>query len=60
MKKYTIIYGDFFQSGSHQQSITKMKHIECLPTELEKEVLKTVDFTNVWFIFDGHCNQTSD
>jgi len=60
MKKYTIIYAQLFQTGSHQQSITKMLHVECTPKNLKQEVEKTVDFGNVWFILDGHCNETED
>lgn len=58
MKKYTIIYAEFF--GSHQDSITFMKHIECEAEKLKQEVEKTVGFGNVWFILDGHCKQTED
>ena len=60
MKKYTIIYAEFHQYGSHQNSITLLKHIECLPENLKNTVEETVDFGNVWFILDGHSNQTED
>lgn len=60
MKKYTVIYAEFFQTGSHQVSLTKLLYIECLPEELKNETEKTVDFGNVLFILEGHCNQTND
>jgi len=60
MKKYTIIYAEFFQHGSHQNSITHMKHIECLAENLKQAVEETVDFGNVWFLLDGHCKRTKD
>lgn len=60
MKKYTIIYADFFSTGSHLNSITKMKHIECEPENLKTEVEKTCDMSAVWFILEGHCEITKD
>ncbi len=60
MKKYTLIYAEFFNIGSHRNSITKMKHIECEPSNLIKEIEKVCDTTAVWFILDGHCEQTKD
>ena len=61
MKKYTVIYADTFQMGSHRNSITKMKHIECIPEKLKEEVENNdIDFSNVWFILDGHCEKTKD
>lgn len=59
MKKYTIIYSEFFQKGSHQVGITKKKHIECLPEELKQEVEDKTGWENVWFILDGHCEDAS-
>lgn len=60
MKKYTVIYSEYFQTGSHQTSITKKKHIECTKENLNKTVEKEVGWDNVWFILDGHCESTSD
>lgn len=58
MKNYTIIYGGFFTRGSHTSSITKMKHITCEPTQLNETVENEVGWSSVWFVFDGHCQQT--
>ena len=60
MKKYTIVYGDYFQYGSHTNSITKMKYIECEPLNLKIEIEKTCDMSAIWFILEGHCEQTKD
>lgn len=57
MKKYTIIYGEFFRNGT---SITKMRHIQCLPKNLKDTVEETIDFGDVWFILDGHAEKTND
>jgi len=58
MKKYTLIYADIMQLGSHQNSITKLKYVECLPTELDKVIEEDIGWGNIWFIFDGHCKQS--
>ena len=60
MKKYTVIYSEYFQTGSHQNSITKKKHIECDKENLNQTVEKEVGWGNMWFILDGHCESTSD
>lgn len=60
MKKYTVIYAEYFQSGSHRNAITKMVHIECEPENLKSEIEKTCDISAVWFVFDGHCQLTKD
>lgn len=55
MKKYTLIYADIFQYGSHRNSITQMKHIECEPDKLGEVIENDMGWCNIWFIFDGHC-----
>lgn len=60
MKKYTVIYGKFHKIGSHTASTTHYEHIECEPKQLKEGVEKLVGWTNVWFIFDGHCEITND
>lgn len=60
MKQYTIIYAEFFQSGNHQNSITKLQHIRCKPEDLKNRVEKFADFGNVWFILDGYCKQNKN
>lgn len=60
MKKYTIIYGEYFQIGSHMTSITRFKYIACDPIDLRETVETAVGWDSVWFIFDGHCEQTED
>lgn len=60
MKKYTIIYGDYFRHGSHTSELVKYKYIECEPTNLKTEIEKTCDVSAVWFVFEGHSNETLD
>lgn len=60
MKKYTVIYSEYFQCGSHRNSITRMAHIECEAENLKAEIEKTCDITAVWFVFEGHCQITKD
>lgn len=60
MKKYTIIYGEFFQTGNQRNSITRMKHIECFPQDIKSTVEESIDFGDVWFILEGHCIETQD
>lgn len=28
MKKYTVVYGEFYNYGSHRNSVTKYEHID--------------------------------
>jgi len=58
MKDYTVIY----MVRHHNGSVTKYQHITCIPTGIKKcvEEEHNIDFGSVWFIFDGHCNQTLD
>ena len=60
MKKYTVIYSEYFQTGRYQNSITKKKLIECDKENLNQTVEKEVGWSDVWFILDGHCESTSD
>lgn len=55
MKKYTVIYGDFFKIGSNVSSVTKHEHIECEESELQKYIEDKFGWGNVWFLFEGHC-----
>lgn len=55
MKKYTIIYSEFWNVGSHTNSITKFDYVE---TDNLMELLKREKYDcSVWFIFDGWCKQ---
>lgn len=59
MKKYTIIYSESFQIGSHRHSIVKLQYIECKPKELVEIVEeKGIEFGWVNYILDGHCEQS--
>lgn len=61
MKKYTIIYSDSFQMGSHRNSITKMAYIECEKEKLAETIeVEVADIGSVWFILEGHCTQSED
>ena len=58
MKKYTIIYSEFFgYKSSNYSSITNMKYIECYEKDLKITVEKEVGWDSVWFILDGHCEK---
>ena len=59
MKKYTVVYGDWFQVGSHRNSVTHFKQVEGMSV---KEAIESVGLepTDVWFVFDGHCQETKD
>lgn len=56
MKKYTVIYGEFFGRGEIKGSVTKFEYIECFDNELQNLVEEQFGWGNVWFIFQGHCN----
>jgi hypothetical protein len=58
MKKYTIIYGEWWNSGSHRHSTTKYDKVE---TDDLKKLLDTDKYSaNIWFVFDGWCEETKD
>lgn len=60
-KKYTVIYSEFFQIGSHRNSIVKIEYIECEPEKLMETIeSKDIDMGSVNFILDGHCVQSED
>ena len=51
MKKYTIVYGEWFSRGSHRGSITTYERVE---TNNLAELLKQDKYDgNVWFVFEG-------
>ena len=57
--KYTIVYGDFFQIGSHSNSVTKYKHVK--GSDLNSAVESSgIDWTTIWFVFEGHCEVAKD
>lgn len=58
MKKYTIVYGEWFNRGSLRHSITHYDHVE---TDNLKEILDQDKYNgNIWFVFEGHCQETKD
>jgi hypothetical protein len=58
MKKYTIVYGHYFQTGTHTSSVTRFDRVE---TDNLIELLKSDKYNcAVWFVFDGWCNLTND
>lgn len=54
MKKYTIVYADWWSGGGHQPSITRLARIE---TANLKQVLATYE---VWFVLDGWPEQIKE
>lgn len=52
MNKYTVIYLEKWQVGSHWQAQTRMKHLEC---DIEN-IFKILDKEGICpdFIFKGH------
>lgn len=57
-KKYTIIYGEWFNTGSKRNSITKFDRVE---TDSLSKLLDQDKYSgNVWFVFDGWCEQTKN
>lgn len=53
-KRYTVIYSEYFQTGSHTNSITRFAHIESC--NLSETINTDNRFgNNVWFIFEGWC-----
>jgi hypothetical protein len=51
MKKYTIVYGEWLQTGSHSNTITKFDRVE---TDNLRELIKDDRYScSIWFIFEG-------
>lgn len=58
MKKYTIIYSEVGQCGSHSYSIIKFDRIE---TDNLAELLKQEKYiSNTWFVFEGWPKQEGE
>jgi len=55
MNQYTVIYAEFFQTGSHMNSVPHFKHLTCPALELNDLVEAEIGWNNVWFLFEGHC-----
>lgn len=58
MKRYTIIYGEWFNVGSQRHSIVKLMHLET--DDLQTDVQDKIGWENVHFVLDGHCEETKD
>lgn len=56
-EKYTVVYSEYFQTGSHLNSIVKWEYLECNPEELVEIIENKFGFGSVWFIFKGHCKE---
>lgn len=56
--KYTVVYSDYFMSGSHNHAVTKYIHVTVAEgSSLEKELnMQGLESTQVWFIFPGHID----
>lgn len=54
--KLTIIYNEYWMSGSHRHCLTHMKYVEKLGDESFSELLarEEIEDTQVVFIFYGH------
>lgn len=54
--KYTLIYAESFQVGSHRSAFTKMAYIEADTEEEMKEIVEEeYGWGSVFFLFKGHC-----
>lgn len=55
-KNYTVVFGNFFSVGSHQQSTTSYRLITVNNGQTIEEVLskEEIEMSQVWFIFNGH------
>jgi hypothetical protein len=58
IKKYTIVYSEYFQKGSHSHSIVSYKKIET-DSDMSKDIKDILEkhdicTTQVHFIFEGH------
>jgi hypothetical protein len=59
MKKYTIIYSEYFNRGSHRLSTVKKENVET--DNLKELISKTPKFDcNTHFIFDGWAVDSKD
>lgn len=58
MKEYTIIYGECKMIGSHRNYITK--YLRLITDNLKEAVDEKIGWENVYFIFDGFCEETKD
>jgi hypothetical protein len=55
MMKYTAIYVESFQSGSHTISMTKMRRIELQDGESVRQMLERENIANeTQYLFIGH------
>lgn len=53
MNKYTIVYGEFWNVGSHRHTVTRFDHVET--DDLPKLLNDDKYGANVWFVFHGWC-----
>jgi len=60
MKDYTIIYAEFFQRGSHTNSVTRYKYISCEPKDFVKTVEQEIGWSSVWLTFEGKCQPVNE
>ena len=58
MKKYTIVYGEWWNVGTHRASRTAYDHVET--DNLKKLLFDDKYEGNVWFVFDGWPEETKD
>ena len=54
VQKFTVIYSNYFMSGSHQHSIVSFLRIQCASNEISTTLAQyDVDPSRVHFVFDG-------
>ena len=53
--KYTVVYTDRWQSGSHHHALTKMKRVEldCNDSNRLPQIVALVGTEDVQYIFEG-------
>ncbi len=61
MKKYTVVYSEFSQSGSHSYSIVHFTRIKCQPKKIESVLNKNnIEMSQVNYIFEGHSKMEGE
>lgn len=58
MRKYSIVYGEWFNIGSYRHSIVKLDFVET--DNLAELILQEKYNNNIHFVLEGWVEQTKD